>query len=179
MFAGVPLNLFSTNQSVCNNVVTGWWTVSSAVEQNKYGRSHNPLPHINKDNLIVSTLPPVNEWDIRDDAEFVHFCDNETASGFEFNEFPYEGFGDQITVSDVSSNIGSKPIDWNKLDVAYACAQKNIGVTGVTVLIAKRDVLESDPLPECPKMLSWKLSEHTSEHIVNTPDVAAVYMCNL
>ena len=66
----------------------------------------------------------------------MHYCDNETATGFEFNDFPYEVFEEQYIVSDLSSNIGSKFIDWTKLDVGYACAQKNLGVTGVTVLVA-------------------------------------------
>ena len=94
MFAGVPLNLFKSNDSVCNNVVTGWWTISSAEEQSRYGHSHNPLPHITRENMIVGTLPPTNELDIIPDADFVHYCDNETGSGFEFNDFPFEAFGD-------------------------------------------------------------------------------------
>jgi len=52
----------------------------------------------------------------------VHYCDNETGTGFEINDFPYEAVEGKNLVADMSSNIGSKVIDWSKYAAAYACA---------------------------------------------------------
>ena len=122
MISTVPMNMFSHDNPVCNNVVTGIWTSSAEREQSKFGTSHSVFDDVARQGPLISTLPPTHEWDVRDDADFVHYCDNETATGFEFNDFPYEVFEEQYIVSDLSSNIGSKFIDWTKLDVGYACA---------------------------------------------------------
>ena len=131
------MNMFSHDKPICNNIVTGIWTLKAANEQSKYGLSHDVLGIVTPDEPLISSLPPTHKWDVRDDADFVHFCDNETATGFEFNDFPYDVFEEQYIVGDLSSNIGTKFIDWDKLDVGYACAQKNLGTTGVTVLVVR------------------------------------------
>ena len=79
----------------------------------------------------------------------------------------------------MSSNLGSKRVDWSKVGAAFACTQKNLGAPGATVLIAKRDVLEKDPLDICPTVMSWKAKYNSSNQIFNTPDVASIYMMNL
>jgi len=179
MFNSIGFNLFNTENPTCMNVVTGWWSFSTGSELSKYGTVHNVLPHVNRDNLAIHDVPAAKEWNVLPKADFVHYCDNETGTGFEFNEnFPYHLFPDTPIVSDMSSNIGSKPIDWSKYGAVYACAQKNLGPTGVTVLIVRKSILK-DPLPITPTSLSWKKASTSKENIINTPDVAAVYMMNL
>jgi phosphoserine aminotransferase len=70
------------------------------------------------------------------------YVDNETANGFEFNDFPYEVIPEgMLLVSDMSSNISTKPIDWTKYAAVYAGAQKNLGPSGMTVVIVREDLI--------------------------------------
>lgn len=181
MFNSIGWNLFNKENPTCMNMVTGWWSYSTGIELEKNGKVHNVLPHVTRDNLAIHDAPAVGapEWDVLPKADFIHYCDNETGTGFEFNEnFPHELFPDTPVVADMSSNIGSKKLDWSKLGAVYACAQKNLGPTGVTVLIVKKDLIK-EPLDITPTSQSWLKAHTTSENIVNTPDVAAVYMMNL
>jgi phosphoserine aminotransferase len=179
MFNSIGMNLFSRDNPIVNNVCTGFWSFSTEGEQQKMGKIHNVLPHIKKGNLAPANVPEPSAWDVNPNADFVHYCDNETATGFEMTDFPAEIFGDQPIVCDMSSNIGTRQIDWTKHAAVYACAQKNLGPTGVTVLIVRKDLCEKEGLPYCPTSLNWKTAEHSKENIINTPDVAATYMMNL
>jgi phosphoserine aminotransferase len=114
--------------------------------------------------------------------DFIHYCDNETGSGFEFNgTFPFHKYPGIPVVADMSSNIGSKTIDWNKYGAIYACAQKNIGVAGVTMLAVRKSLLQKEELglDICPSSLNWTKVSNAKGQIFNTPDVAAVYLMNL
>jgi len=156
MFNSVGLNLFNVEDPKCLNLVSGFWAYSTGVELRKYGKVIDVLPKVTKDKLLISELKSTDYEVPAGKFDFVHYCDNETGTGFEFNgNFPYEKFGDTPIISDMSSNIGSKPIDWDKLGGVYACAQKNLGPTGVTVLIIRKDLIK-DPLPICPTSISWK-----------------------
>jgi phosphoserine aminotransferase len=68
--------------------------------------------------------------------------DNETANGFEFNDFPFEVIPPgMLLICDMSSNITTKPIDWSRYAVIYAGAQKNLGPSGMTIVIVREDLL--------------------------------------
>lgn len=178
MYNGIGWNMYDQEKPKCQNVVTGWWSYSAGKELRKYGEVHDVLGEIPKNELAMPNLEKY-EWKPTNDCQFVNYCDNETGTGFEFNDsFPYEKFGDTPIFADMSSNIGSKRIDWNKLGGVYACAQKNLGPTGVTFMILREDLIK-EPLDICPTSQSWKVAEETTHHIFNTPDVAAVYMLNL
>lgn len=74
----------------------------------------------------------------------MHICINETVHGFEITDdnFPWHKIPKNVPiVGDMSSNIATRPIDWSKFSVVYAGAQKNIGPTGVTLIIAKKSLL--------------------------------------
>jgi phosphoserine aminotransferase len=122
MFNATGMNLFSADNPIVNNLCTGFWSYSTADELRKMGTVHDVLPHIKKGNLAPHDLPDKAEWNVHPDADFVHYCDNETATGFEMHDLPADIFGDQPIVSDMSSNIGSREIDWSKHAAVYACA---------------------------------------------------------
>lgn len=75
------------------------------------------------------------------EAAFFHYCDNETVHGVEFNDFPFEKIGALDLVCDMSSNIGTRPIAWEKYGVVYAGAQKNLGPSGVCVVVVREDLI--------------------------------------
>ena len=86
-----------------------------------------------------TTVPGAREFNVSGDASYVHYTPNETIEGVEFPFIP--DTGDVPLVADMSSNILSRPIDVSKFGVIYAGAQKNIGPAGLTLVIARRDLL--------------------------------------
>lgn len=69
------------------------------------------------------TVPPKEEWKIDPTGAYFHYCDNETVHGVEYNDFPFDKIPkDQVLVCDMSSNMCSRPVDWEKYGVIYAGA---------------------------------------------------------
>lgn len=71
----------------------------------------------------MKSIPESKMWKIDREGAYFHYCDNETISGLEFNEFPFELIGDMPLVCDMSSSFGTKFIDWSKYAMIYAGAQ--------------------------------------------------------
>jgi phosphoserine aminotransferase len=83
-------------------------------------------------------------------------------------------------VCDMSSNIASKPIDWDKYDVVYAGAQKNLGPAGLTVVIIRNKILdEKNQSKKIPATSDWNLFRHAPNMVHNTPCCFAIYVCGL
>jgi phosphoserine aminotransferase len=136
-------------------LVTGGWSLKAYQEA---GRLVGP----ERTNLVVDAraandgkfgmIPDQSTWELSKDAAFVYYCDNETVDGVEFPSFPEalapkaDGTG-PIVVADMSSNILSRRIPVNNFSVIFFGAQKNLGSTGVTVVIIKKSLLP----PQCPQ----------------------------
>ncbi|MBP7485528.1 MAG: 3-phosphoserine/phosphohydroxythreonine transaminase, partial [Aquabacterium sp.] len=120
----LPLNLSRGGRA--DYVITGSWSQKSAKEARKYCEVHvsatNEADH-------HTALPDYANWKISDNAAYVHVCSNETIHGVEMHELPdLAALGSKAPlVIDCSSHIVSRPIDWSRVGVAYAGAQKNIG----------------------------------------------------
>lgn len=108
-------------------------------------------------------------------SAFFHFTLNETIQGVDFMTDP--NLGDVPVVCDMSSNIGSRKMDFSKYAMIYAGAQKNIGPAGLTMVIVRDDFLATaaDGLPE---MLSYKVQAENGSRY-NTPPTYAIYMAGL
>ena len=119
-------------------------------------------------------IPDVKAIPFNDDADYVHICSNNTIFGTRYVEFPEVK---APLVADMSSEILSREIDVKKFGVIYAGAQKNVAPAGVTIVIARRDLIEN-PLPQCPTMLKWK-TQADNGSLYNTPPCFAIYMANL
>jgi len=120
-------------------------------------------------------------WHIDTEASYFHFCSNETVNGFEFTQenFPWHKIPEDVAVvADMSSNIGSRPINWEKIDVVYAGAQKNMGPTGVTIVIAKKSLLNKQA-SDTPVMMDWTQFENSPGTYYNTPPVWCIYVMGL
>ena len=103
----------------------------------------------------------------------MQFTSNNTIMGTEFKELPATP-GDSFLVADMSSNIYSRPIDVSKYGLIYAGAQKNLGPSGTTLLIAKTDII-NNPVRELPKMMQYDLMAK-KEGRYNTPNTFGVYL---
>jgi phosphoserine aminotransferase len=170
-FAMVPMNLLGEGRSA-DYVVTGAWSKKAVKEAKLFG----------KVNIAASTeeesftrLPKADELKLDPSATYVHLTSNNTIFGTQFHSFP--DTGEVPLVADMSSDILSHRFDANKFGIIYAGAQKNLGPSGVTVVILRKDMLE-----RCNEGLPTMLTYGThvaKDSLFNTPPVFAVYFLDL
>jgi phosphoserine aminotransferase len=169
-FSAVPMNL-SAQGSAADYVITGMWGKRAYSEAAKY---------LDGVNVAASTkphthVPPVGQWRLTPGADYVHITLNETIHGVRFRELP--DVGDTPLVSDVSSIILSEPIDVSRFGVLYAGAQKNIGPSGLVVVIVRDDLL-ARARPGTPQVWDWT-ENSKSDSMINTPPTYAWYIAGL
>nr|XP_031842254.1 probable phosphoserine aminotransferase [Nomia melanderi] len=168
-FAAIPLNMMTTGTA--DYIVTGSWSAKAAKEAGKYGKVNLVLPKTTK----YVEIPDPSTWNLDPNASYVYYCANETIHGIEFNYIP-ETNGVPL-VADMSSNILTRSLDISKFAVIFACAQKNFGPAGVTVVIVRSDVL-GHAMKVCPTVLDFTvMAADNSLH--NTPPVFQVYTVGL
>ncbi|MEP5766324.1 MAG: 3-phosphoserine/phosphohydroxythreonine transaminase [Halieaceae bacterium] len=171
-FAAVPLNLGgSEGRARADYVNTGQWSKKAIAEAGRY-LDVNVVA--SAEDTRFSTIPPVSDWQLSEDAAYLHYTPNETIGGVEFFWTPDSAVP---TVVDMSSEILSRPIEVSDYGVIYAGAQKNIGPAGLTLVIVRRDLLDQ-AMPVCPSMLSWKVAAE-NDSMYNTPPTFALYLAGL
>ncbi len=170
-FAAVPMNLLGKNKKA-DYIVSGNFANKAYQEACLYGDIHVA----GSSKADTYTFVPKN-LDIRSDAAYLHFTSNNTIFGTRFKEFPKT---DVMLVSDMSSEILSREIDVSKFGVIYAGAQKNIAPAGVTIVIAKKSVVDdSANVLDCtPTMLKWS-TQAKEGSLYNTPPCFSIYMALL
>eukprot|EP00243_Klebsormidium_subtile_P009199 TRINITY_DN4520_c0_g1_i1.p1 TRINITY_DN4520_c0_g1~~TRINITY_DN4520_c0_g1_i1.p1 ORF type:complete len:429 (+),score=146.08 TRINITY_DN4520_c0_g1_i1:110-1288(+) len=171
-FSAIPLNLAGPEDAV-DYVVTGSWGSKAIQEAGKYAKAN--LAATGKPGKFTD-IPPQSEWKLTPGAKYVHICANETIQGVEFKEYP-EVEGETVLVADMSSNFCSKPVDVSKFGLIYAGAQKNVGPSGVTIVIVREDLL-GKAQPSTPVMLDYKIHSD-NESLYNTPPCFSIYMTGL
>lgn len=170
-FAQVPLNLLGDCQKA-DYIDTGSWSDKAIKEAQRYatvnvaasGKPYNYL-----------AIPGQNEWQLSRDAAYVHYTLNETINGSEFSWIPE--VGDTPLVTDASSTILSRPLDVSKFGLIYAGAQKNIGPSGLVVVIVREDLL-GKTRSYCPSVMDYKIMAD-NDSMYNTPPTFAVYLAGL
>ena len=170
-FSMVPLNFLPRDRSA-DYVVTGSWGVKAVAEAKRCGGV----------NVIYSgeeqgyrTTPDQTDLRFSPDAAYVHYTSNETIDGVEF-KYDLDGDGAPV-VCDASSNILSKPFDLEKYAFIYAGAQKNIGPSGVTIVIIRDDMLERVPANQHALLDYRHIAANGS--LANTPNTWGIYMIGL
>ncbi|KAH8915256.1 phosphoserine aminotransferase [Atractiella rhizophila] len=178
---------------VADFCITGAWSSKSAQEAKRLGFKVNVV--CSGESNGFSTIPPTDEWRFSspDDAQkppaFVYMCDNETIQGLEYSpSFPFDKLPystkEVPLVSDMSSNILTRKIDWSKFGIIFAGAQKNIGPTGVTVVFVREDLIVNPDAAVAhgaqpiPSAMSYHLHSRT-QSLHNTPPVFSIYICGL
>jgi phosphoserine aminotransferase len=168
-FSMVPMNLLRGTGKTADYILTGSWGKKAFVEAQRAGSAHAAWDG-KADNY--SRLPGADEPKLTDGAAYVHVTANETIQGVEFSAEP--ALGPAPVVCDASSNFLSRPIDVGRYGLIYACAQKNAGIAGVTVVIIRDDLLSRVPV-DLPPMLDYRLQAENDSHY-NTPPVFGVYV---
>jgi phosphoserine aminotransferase len=122
-----------------------------------------------------TTVADAAQWQLSDDAAYVHYTPNETIHGLEFHQIP--DVGDVPLVADMSSTILSRPVDVSRFGMIYAGAQKNIGPAGLCIVIIRKDLM-GDVLPGTPTMLDYKTHADNGS-MFNTPATYSWYLAGL
>jgi phosphoserine aminotransferase len=173
-FSGVPLNLLGDKKEA-DYLTTGTWSKKAAVEAGKYCK----VNIITDPGKVCNRVPETSEWKpFSPDAAYVYYCDNETIEGVEFPEPPKLPYPNVPLVCDMSSNLLSRRFDVSKFGLVYACAQKNFGPAGLTVVIVREDLLAIKPHPACPTIFSNK-TQADNGSMYNTPACWNIYIANL
>jgi phosphoserine aminotransferase len=170
-FSAVPLNLLGAG-ATADYIITGDWAKKALKEAKKVGAT----------NVAASTeqggfkrIPAQSELKLTSGAAYVHMTSNNTIHGTEYRYVP--DTGDAPLVCDASSNIFSRPIDVSKFGLIYAGAQKNLGPSGVTLVIVREDLLERS-VDSLPSMLNYKTMAANGS-LYNTPPVFGIYILGL
>jgi phosphoserine aminotransferase len=173
-FAFVPLNLLHAGKSA-DYLVTGTWAKQAHEEATLVAASYGA-----KARKVISTevdkkftrVPEPSEYTLDPDAAYVHLTSNNTLFGSQWASYP--DTGSVPLVCDTTSDLGSRAMDWSKVALAYAGAQKNLGPAGVTIVIARKDLV-ANGRTDIPSIFRYKAYAE-SESLLNTPPVFAIYV---
>ena len=169
-FAAIPLNLMKTGKA--DYVVSGQFSGKAFNEAKKYGDAKCIATSEDK---TFSYIPEITPDMVREDADYVHVCYNNTIFGTKYPEVP--NVGDKVLVADMSSCITSEPVDVTKFGVIYAGAQKNMAPAGLTVVIIREDLM-GNAREDIPTMLDYKTMAD-NDSMYNTPPCYAIYVAGL
>lgn len=169
-FSAVPLNLMSPDGQA-GYVDSGSFAASAAKEALKYGKI-DILASSKKDNYTYVPDFSINNQTVYD---YIHITTNNTIYGTRYTSIP--DCKNIPLAADASSNILSEKININQFGVLYAGAQKNIGPSGLCVVIVKKNLL-GKVSPSCPVLLDWQIQSQ-AQSMYNTPNTFGIYMAKL
>jgi phosphoserine aminotransferase len=170
-FAMVPLNLLVDGKAA-EFLNSGTWVKKAIADAEKLGPAR-VIWTGEAENF--TRMPGTDEYRVGEDAAYLHICGNETIGGIEYHRYPDTGA--VPLVADMSSHIMSRPVEWDRLDLAFAGAQKNLGPAGLALVVIHKALLE-----KCKNGLPAYLSYKThagKDSLYNTPPVFAIYMMKL
>ncbi|KYQ96770.1 phosphoserine transaminase [Tieghemostelium lacteum] len=177
LFAGIPMNLCKDENDVVDYIVTGSWSKSAFQEGKLYCKANKV---VDMEPQKFHTVLPAQEWKFSEHPAYIQYCDNETIHGIEFP-------GDDITsvlsskgvpiVCDMSSNFLSRSVDISRYDLVFAGAQKNAGISGITIVIIKNTLL-SKTKSNVPSVFNFSKKSQMNS-LDNTPPTFNIYVTGL
>ncbi len=170
-FTMAPMNLCLPGKPV-DVLHTGMWT-AKAIGELKKGILHNIAASTEADKF--ARLPRQEEMKFSDEASYTHICTNNTIEGTQWHAIP--DTGSAPLVADMSSDIASRPVEVKRYGVIFAGAQKNLGPSGVTIVIVRKDLAERAD-KNLPTLLQYRT--HIKEKsLYHTPPTFAIYIVGL
>ena len=170
-FAAIPMNMMLDGKA--DYIVSGSWSKKAFKEAQLFGDAQCIA---SSEDGNFSYIPDCSDLPIREDADYVYICENETIYGTKYHELP--NTKGKVLVADVSSCFLSEPADITKYGVMYGGVQKNIGPAGVAIDIIRKDLIKEETLPNTPTMLKWK-TQYDNDSLYNTPPAYGIYICGL
>ncbi len=174
-FTAIPLNLFALPgaSGKADYILTGMWAKKAFQEA---GRFIDAKAVASSADETFSYIPDCSDLPIREDADYVYICENNTIYGTVYHELP--NTKGKLLVSDVSSMFLSQPHEVQKYGVIYGGVQKNVGPAGLAIAIVRDDLIREDVLPFTPTLLRWK-TQADAGSLYNTPACYTIYICGL
>lgn len=167
-FSMIPMNFLKPGQKA-GYITTGSWAEKAFTEAKLFGE---PYHVASTKEQQYKDIPPIDELKFNDTDVYVHLTSNNTIYGTQWKDFP--DTGEVPLIADMSSDIMSKPIDVSKFALIYAGAQKNLGPSGVTVVIIRQDLL-AKAKQDIPTMLKYD-THAASNSLYHTPPTFGIYM---
>ncbi len=173
-FSMIPMNLMTPEKMSADYFVTGTWSEKGAEEAGKIGQARIVY---NGKSSNYAQLPATNsnELTLDKNAAYAYYVSNETIQGVQFHEEP--ATGGVPLVCDASSDVFHRPLEISKYGLLYACAQKNGGPAGVTLVIMREDLLARSRV-ELPGYMSF-MNHAKANSLYNTAPTFGIYMMGL
>lgn len=166
-FAAIPLNL-SSSSDLASYVQSGYWSTQSIEEAKNYLKVD--IHPFHGEDLLSETALNVDA-----DSRYLHMTSNETIDGVQFFDFP--NISPIPLVVDMSSDFLTRQLDVFEFGLIYACAQKNVGPAGLTVVIIRKDLC-GNSRSETPSVLDYE-KQAAKDSMLNTPNTFAWYIAGL
>lgn len=167
-FSMIPMNFLTKNQKA-GYIMTGSWSEKAFAEAPLFGNAYEVAS--SKDDEYRH-IPQIDTLTFNEDDAYVHLTTNNTIYGTQWHHYP--DTGSVPLIADMSSDIMSRPINVDQFNLIYAGAQKNLGPSGVTVVIIHKDLLEKAN-ENVPTALQYK-THAKSNSLYNTPPTFSIYM---
>lgn len=167
-FSMIPMNFLQPGQKA-GYVLTGAWSEKAFSEAKLFGGAYQAASTKN-DNY--RRIPKMNELEYNADDAYLHLTSNNTIFGTQWKDYP--DTGNVPLIADMSSDILSTPFNINKFDLIYAGAQKNLGPSGATVVIIRKELIEKANL-QIPTMLKYSIHAKNNS-LYHTPPTFGIYM---
>jgi len=170
-FAMIPMNLLGPGQSA-DYIITGSWSKKALKEAQLRG---NVNIAGSSEDTNFNRIPKQEELILDSNAAYCHITSNNTIAGTQYQTYP--DTKNVPVVADMSSDILSRRVDFTKLALIYAGAQKNLGPSGVTVVIIRKDLIEKAGA-DVPIILRYA-THAEKDSIYNTPPTYSIYLMKL
>jgi phosphoserine aminotransferase len=171
-FSMIPILLLHGKQKTAEYLKTGYWSAKSIIEARREGKVRVLY---DGEGEKYTRLPNQDELIYDPQAAYFHYVSNETVEGLQFHYMP--GLKDVRRVCDMSSDFLSRPFDIRDYDLVYAHAQKNLGPSGLTLVVLKKDLLKDAP-DDVHSMLDYRNHAEMGS-VYNTPPVFSIYVSML
>ena len=172
-FTAVPLNLCALPGASGKGdyILTGMWAKKAFQEAQRFIDAQAVASSADK---TFSYIPDCSDLPIREDADYVYICENNTIYGTVYHELP--NTKGKLLVSDVSSMFLSQPHEVERYGVIYGGVQKNVGPAGLVISVIREDLIPEGQVDGCPTMLNWR-TQADAGSMYNTPNCWAIYVC--
>ena len=170
-FAMVPMNLLTAGQTA-DYIISGSWSKKALQEGKVVGQTNVAA---SSEDTNFNRIPKQNELKLTNNAVYCHITSNNTIAGTQYAELP--DTGSVPVVADMSSDILSGPLDFDRLGLVYAGAQKNLGPAGVTIVIIRDDLIEAG-VSNIPTLLQYR-TQADKDSLYNTPPTYSIYLVKL
>jgi len=168
-FAVVPMNLLHSGKSA-DYIITGAWAKKAQGEAKNVGTIR--VAATTEQDGKFPRMPRQEELQLDANAAYVHITSNETIGGTQWHTFP--NVGNVPLIADMSSDIMWRPTDVSKFGLIYAGAQKNLGPSGVTLVVIRKDLVES-ARKDIPKIFQYR-TQAAENSLYNTPSTFGIYL---